>query len=189
MTNLSENWLPRHRLTVLEYHRMGELGLLAPDARVELIDGEIIDMAPIGSRHASVVDRLARILFAAVGERAIVRVQNPVHLGDRSEPEPDLALVKWREDYYRDSHPAAADVLLMIEVAESTQRYDRSVKAPLYARHAVPEFWVIDLENKLVHFYRHPAGDAYAEISASEQPGMTPIGLLPGIAVDLAGIL
>lgn len=179
----------KHRITVDAYHRMGEAGILAPEARVELIEGEIIDMAPIGSRHAAVVDRLNRIIVATVGEKAIVRVQGPVRLGELSEPEPDIALLKPRADYYRDALPGAADVLLLIEVAESTQRYDRRIKVPLYARHGVPEVWVIDLENALVHFHRGPGGGAYADISATERPALTPIAALPGVAIDLAGIL
>lgn len=187
--NLTENWLPRYRLTVEEYHRMGKTGVLAPDARVELIEGEVIDVAPIGSRHASVVNRLARILFAAVGDRSIVQVHGPIRLGDRSEPEPDFALLKPRADYYRNALPAAADVLLLIEVAESTLRYDRTVKAPLYARHGVPELWVVDLENERVHFHRRVEGDAYADISATGRPGPTAIGALAGVTVDLSDVL
>lgn len=187
--NLTETWLPRHRLTVEEYHRMGEAGVLAPDARVELIEGEVIDMAPIGSRHASAVNRLARVFFAAVGDRAIVQVQGPVRLSDRSEPEPDFALLRPRPDYYRDALPNPADVLLLIEVADSTQRYDRTVKAPLYARHGIPELWVIDLENALVHFYRRPEGDAYADVSATDRPGPTPIAALASITIDLSNVL
>jgi Uma2 family endonuclease len=187
--NLSENWLPRHRLTVEEYHRMGETGVLAPDARVELIEGEIIDMAPIGSRHASVVNRLNDLLTLAVRGRAIVQVQGPVRLSDRSEPEPDLALLKPRADYYRDALPTAADVLLVIEVADSTQRYDRTVKAPLYARHGISELWVVDLENALVHVYRRPESDTYADTSATDRPGATSIAALAGVSVDLSGVL
>jgi Uma2 family endonuclease len=163
--------------------------VLAREARVELIEGEVIDMAPIGSRHASVVNRLNDLLMRAVQGRAIVQVQGPVRLSDRSEPEPDFALLKPRADYYRDALPAPADVLLLIEVAESTQRYDRTVKAPLYARHGIPELWVIDLENTLVHFYRRPAGDAYAEISATDRPEAAPIAALAGISVDLSAVL
>lgn len=179
----------RHRITAQDYHRMAEAGVLAPDARTELIEGEILDMAPIGSRHASVVDWLTRAFIAAVGERAIVRVQGPVRLGDLSEPEPDLALLKPRADYYRDALPGAADVLLLVEVADSTQRLDRRVKVPLYARHGVPEVWVIDLENALVHFHRRPGGGTYADISAAERPGATPLAALPDIAIDLSGVL
>jgi Uma2 family endonuclease len=187
--NLTESWLPRHRLTVEEYHRMAEAGVLAPDARVELIEGEVIDMAPIGSRHASAVNRLTDLLTLATRGRAIVQVQGPVRLSDRSEPEPDFALLKPRADYYRDALPSPADVLLLIEVAESTQRYDRTVKAPLYARHGIPELWVIDLENTLVHFCRRPAGDTYADISAADRPGATPIAALPGVTIDLSSVL
>jgi len=179
----------KHRISVDAYHRMGETGVLAPEARVELIDGEIFDMAPIGKSHASIVDRLNRIFVFAVGERAIVRVQGPVQMGDDSEPEPDLTLLRPRADYYRESAPGAADVLLIVEVSDSTQHYDRRVKVPLYARHGVSEVWVIDLENRLVHFHRRPSGDAYADMSASERPGVTPVAALPGVAVDLAGLL
>ena len=179
----------KHRITAEDYHRMGEAGVLAADARTELIEGEILDMAPIGSRHASVVNRLNRLFVSVVGERAIVQVQGPVRLGDLSEPEPDLALLKPRADYYRDALPGAADVLLLVEVADTTQRLDRRVKVPLYARHGIPEVWVIDLENALVHFHRGPGGGAYADISATERPGVTPIAALPGLAIDLSGTL
>ncbi|OGA04989.1 MAG: hypothetical protein A3H35_21270 [Betaproteobacteria bacterium RIFCSPLOWO2_02_FULL_62_17] len=179
----------KHRITTQAYHRMGEAGVLAPDARTELIEGEILDMAPIGSRHASVVNRLNRLLVAAVGERAIVQVQGPVRLGDLSEPEPDVALLKPRADYYRDALPGAADVLLIVEVADSTERLDRRVKVPLYARHGVLEVWVIDLQNALVHFHRRPGGGAYADISATENPAVTPIAALSGVMIDLFGTL
>ena len=179
----------RHRISVEAFHRMGETGVLAPDARVELIDGEIFDRAPIGTHHASIVNRLTRMFVMAAGERAIVQVQGPVRMGEHSEPEPDLTLLRPRADYYREIAPGAADVLLIVEVSDSTQRYDRRVKVPLYARHGVPEVWVIDLENRLVHFHRRPSGEAYADMSASERPGVTPVAALAGVAIDLAGLL
>ncbi len=179
----------KHRITVEAYHRMGEAGVLAEDARTELIEGEILDRAPIGSRHASVVNRLTGLLVRSVGERAIVQVQGPLRLGDLSEPEPDLALLKPRADYYRDALPVAADVLLIIEVADTTQRLDRRVKVPLYARHGVTEVWVIDLENALVHFHRRPVEGMYADITATERPGVTPIAALAGAEIDLSGVL
>jgi Uma2 family endonuclease len=179
----------KHRISVHAYHRMGETGVLAPEARVELIDGEIFDMAPIEKNHASIVDRLNRMFVLAAGERAIVRVQGPVLMGEHSEPESDLTLLRPRADYYREVAPSAADVLLIVEVSDSTQRYDRRVKVPLYARHGVPEVWVIDLENRLVHFHRRPSGDGYADMSASEAPGVTAVAALPGVAVDLSGLL
>ena len=179
----------RHRISVGAYHQMAEEGILSPQDRVELIDGEIIDGAPIGKLHASVVDRLARGLFAGVVERAIVRVQGPLRLSEDSEPEPDFSLLKPRRDFYRDAPPTAADVLLVIEVSDSTQRYDRRIKVPLYARHDVPEVWVIDLENSLVHLHRNPGGGTYADISSTQRPGSMSIAMLPGVEIGLSGAL
>lgn len=125
---------------------MAEVGLLAPDARVELIEGEIIDMPPIGPDHGSVADRLNHLLVPAVGQRAIVRVQGAVRLSRMSEPQPDTALLVPRKDYYRAAHPTGDNTFLVIEVSDSTLRYDRNVKVPLYARHAVPEVWIADLQ-------------------------------------------
>src|SRR5262245_56809926 len=110
----------RHKLTVDEYRRMGAAGVLTPDARVELIDGEIIDMAPIGSRHAGVVTRIARMLERAVGDAAIVWVQNPIAVGEWSEPQPDIALLEARADFYESAHPTPQDVMLLVEVADSS---------------------------------------------------------------------
>ena len=181
--------LTRHRLTVADYYRMGEAGVFAPDARVELIEGEIIDMAPIGTRHGAAVKRLNALLAAAVGARAVVSVQDPLRLSELSEPEPDLMLLKPRTDFYVDAHPSAADVLLLIEVADTSARYDREIKLPLYARHGVSEVWIVDLEARLLRFFRGPAGDAYDQASATASPGRTPIAALPGIEIDLAPML
>lgn len=168
---------------------MAEVGLLAPDSRVELIEGEIIDMAPIGSPHASVVTRLNHLLVQAVGERALVSVQLPVRLTPQSEPQPDLAVLKPRADFYRPGHPTPADVLLLIEVSHTTLRYDRNIKVPLYARHGIPEVWLIDLENGKMDVFRSPAGEIYSDVASTTRPGVTPISLLSGVAVDLSGLL
>ncbi len=181
--------LTRHRLTVADYYRMGEAGIFAPDARVELIEGEIIDMAPIGTRHGSAVKRLNALLTAAVGPRAVGSVQDPLCLSDLSEPEPDLMLLKPRADFYADAHPSAADVLLLIEVADTSARYDREIKLPLYARHGVPEVWIVDLEARLLRLHRGPSGDAYEQCSTTASPARTAIAALPGVDIDLAQIL
>lgn len=181
--------LTRHRLTVADYYRMGEAGIFAPDARVELIEGEIVDMAPIGARHGSAVKRLNAMLVAAVGSRAVVSVQDPLRLSDLSEPEPDLMLLKPRADFYADAHPGAADVLLLIEVADTSARYDCEIKLPLYARHGVPEVWIVDLPARLLRLYREPLGEDYGQSSTTATPGRTPIAALPGIEIDLAPIL
>ena len=167
---------------------MAKVGLLAPDARVELIEGEIIDMPPIGSRHAAMVSRLSRLLERAVGERAIVRCQLPVLLGDLSEPQPDLALLMPREDFYEQQHPSAADTLLVIEGSETTLRYDRQMKMPLYASHGVSELWIVDAARKQVHVFRDPAGTAYRETLTFDQPGLMHISALPGVAVDMSSL-
>jgi Uma2 family endonuclease len=181
--------LQRHRLTVDEYHRMAEAGVLAPDSHVELIEGEVVDMAPMKSRHASVVARLLAALQRAAGHEALVWCQLPLHLGPRSEPEPDLMLLRPREDFYAQAHPSADDVLLLIEVSDSTLDYDRGVKLPLYASHRITEVWIVDLDNNVVRFFRHGDGTAYTDITASETPRATPVAALPGITIDLSSLL
>ena len=179
--------LRRHRLTVSEYLRMGEVRILAPDARVELIEGEIFDMAPIGSLHAGTVTRLGRMLERAVGA-ALVYIQNPVALSNYSAPQPDLALLRPREDFYTASHPGPADVLLMIEVADTTLHYDREVKAPLYAAHGVPEYWIIDLEGKGVHVFREPLSGQYRQTFIAAGSGaLVPVGL-PHVRIDVSKV-
>ena len=180
--------LRRHRITAEDYHRMGAAGVLAPDARVELIDGEVIDMAPVGSRHWGTVSRLDHLLQPAVGRRALVAVQSSLRLGPHSEPQPDIALVKRRDDFYSKALPTAADTLLVIEVADSTARYDREIKLPLYARHGIGELWIVDLDANLLRMFSAPRGDDYLQSSNIANPGITAIGALPGVTVDLSGL-
>ena len=140
---------------------MGEAGVFAPEARLELIDGEIVEMAPIGSAHAGAVKTLNRILGRLVGGKAIVSVQDPIALGERSVPQPDLALLKPREDMYSHAHPTAADVLLVVEVADTTLAFDVETKVPLYARSGILEVWVLELPKRAVRVYRDPLADGY----------------------------
>lgn len=189
MSSQMESWPRRHRITVDEYYRMAEVGLLAPDARVELIEGEIIDMAPIGTDHGSVVDQLARLFIRAVDEQAIVRIQGAIRLDRNSEPQPDVALLAPRVDFYRNAQPSPADILLVIEVSDSTLRYDRDVKVPLYARHGIPEVWIVDLQNGELCFYGSPEGGRYLNQSVTKDPGVMALSAMPGIEVDLSGIL
>jgi Uma2 family endonuclease len=180
--------LTRHRLTVRDYYRMGEAGIFAPEARVELIEGEIIDMAPIGTRHGAAVKRLVALLTSALGSLVIVAVQDPLRLSELSEPEPDLMLLQPRDDFYAEAHPSAADVLLLIEVADTSARYEREIKLPLYARHGVPEVWIVDLEARLLRRHRSPVNGAYTDVGATDRPGPTPVAALPGVSVDLSAI-
>lgn len=188
MEVLEEPRILRHRITVDDYYRMAEVGVLAPDARVELIDGEVIDMAPMGTRHRYVVMSLTRLLLRAVGDAALVSAQLPLRLGDQSEPEPDLALLKSRADGYATVMPGGKDTLLVIEVSDTTLAYDVRIKAPLYARHGVPELWVVDLAGGLLRRFGAPEGDAWGDASATANPGRVALPGLPGIAVDLAGL-
>jgi Uma2 family endonuclease len=165
MSAANEAWPRPHRLTVADYHRMAETGVLAPGTRVELIEGGVVDMAPIGSRHAAAVDLLAERLIGALEGSAIVRVQGPVRLGLSSEPQPDIAVLRSRADRYAASHPGAADVFLVIEVSDATLEFDREVKARLYARHGIPEFWLVDLVHGELRISKGPGVEGYNAVA------------------------
>ena len=156
--------IQRYSFTVDEFYKMAEAGIFTEDDRVELLDGEIVEMPPIGSNHASCVDRLTQLLVSRLGGRAIVRVQNPVRLTETSEPQPDLALLAPRADFYAEAHPQAPDVFLLIEVAETSADFDRQVKAPLYARAGVREVWLVDLPQRRVEVFREPYPDGYRQV-------------------------
>lgn len=181
--------LQRHRITADEYQLLGRVGVLAPDARVELIDGEVIDMAPIGSRHFSVVTRLYRLLLLAVADRAVVASQSSMRLASHSEPQPDLGLYLPRDDFYAQALPTPAQTVLLIEVADSSARYDREIKLPLYARHGINELWIVDLDAQVLRMYRHPAGEDYRVCTETATPGIVGIHALPGVQVDLSALL
>jgi hypothetical protein len=155
--------VPRRRFTIDEYHRMGEAGVLSEDDRVELLDGEIVQMSPIGSPHAGCVDRLNALFTRRFGDRAIVRVQNPIILDRRSEPQPDVALLAPRPDFYSAAHPRPRDVLLAVEVMDTSRGYDRTLKLPLYARAELREVWLVDLTAQALEVYRGPALRGYRQ--------------------------
>ncbi len=140
---------------------MANSGILSEDDRVELIAGEIIEMAPIGSRHAGHLKHLVQLISRAVGDDVVVSVQDPVQLGEHSEPQPDLALLEPREDFYTSSHPGADDILLIVEVAETSLDYDRSTRVPLYASHRVPVVWILNLTDRAIEIYEQPGDDGY----------------------------
>jgi Uma2 family endonuclease len=177
-----------HRYTVEEYRRMATAGILGEDDRVELIQGEVIDMAPTGSLHAGTVFQLARALAKGVGEDAFVWVQSPVVLADHSEPQPDLALLRPRADLYKRSLPSAVDVLLVVEVAESSLAYDRDVKLPIYAAHGIPEAWLVDLQGGVLTIHRQPVIDGYRTARPRDDLGGVVLPQPPGGVVDLRGL-
>ena len=156
--------IKRRRFTVDEYDRMVEVGILTRADKVELLDGEIVEMAPIGTPHRSVVDRLNRLFTSRLGERAIVSVGGPLALvAQDSEPEPDLTLLKPRDDFYRYAHPGPADALLTVEVMDSSVERDRRLKLPIYARAGLAEVWLVDIPADIVSVYRRPARERYLD--------------------------
>jgi Uma2 family endonuclease len=171
-----------------EYHRMAEVGILKPTDRVELIRGEIVEMSPIGRRHVAFVNNLNALLVTRLAGRAIVSIQNPVALADDTEPQPDLALFRRRAVPYKDAEATGEDVLLLIEVAESSLGYDRSIKRRLYAEDGVPEYWVVDVTAEAVEVHRAPAAGGYREVSrVTGTASVSPLAF-PDVTIPLAEI-
>jgi Uma2 family endonuclease len=177
----------RRRFTVHDFHRMGEAGILHEDDRVELIEGEIVEMAAIGTRHFACVNALNRLLVRGVGDEAIVSVQNPVRLDEHTEPQPDLTVLRTRD--YRRSLPGPGDVLLLIEVSDTTLSYDRGVKLPLYARAGIPEVWVVDLASEIVERHTDPSGDGYRHVEQARRGGKIESATLPELALNIDAVL
>ena len=175
----------RHAVSAVEYLRMGEAGIFTPDARLELIEGEIIEMAPIGSRHAGAVKILNRLLGGLVGDRAIVSVQDPLVVGERSALQPDLALLEPRADSYSGAHPTPGDVLLVVEVADTTLAFDLGTKVPLYARFGVPEVWVIDLQERAVRVFRDSSASGYRTSFTISGDDSVAVARLPDVVIAL----
>ena len=152
--------LERHLFTLEEYERIVEAGGFAEDARIELIRGEIVDMAPIGFEHGMGIAKLNRLFGRLAGDRALIWVQSPVQIAPNSRPEPDLALLKWR-DYGAKRPVSASDVLLIVEVSDTTLNYDRTVKRSLYAEAGIPEYWIVNLQDRVIEVYTSPSNGAY----------------------------
>ena len=154
----------RHRFTVAEYYAMARIGILSENDRVELLDGDIIHMPPIGGWHAASVNAFTNLLPPLLRGRAVVTVQNPARLNDSSEPQPDVMLLKWREGYYGGGHPKPSDVLLLIEVSDTTVDYDRNAKLSAYARAGIPEVWIVSRQDRRIEAYTNPSGGAYSNV-------------------------
>jgi Uma2 family endonuclease len=177
------------RFSVEEYHRMAEVGILKPDDRVELLDGDIIPMAPMSSRHAAAISKIAEWLQRAFAGRAMVRVQSPIRLDGFSEPEPDIALVRVDTSHYAEAHPRPADVLLLIEVAQSSLAYDRDVKIPQYARAGIAETWLVNLELQQVELFRVPGPLGYAETTVNRRGATAAPKAFPQASVNVDDLL
>jgi Uma2 family endonuclease len=181
--------VPRRRFTREEYHRMAEAGILHEDDRVELIEGEIVQMTPIGRRHAACVAELNHLLLPAVGQRARLWPQNPIALPDDTEPRPDIALLRPRADSYFQDDARPEDVLLLVEVADTSQCYDRLVKLPLYGRAGVPEVWIVDLPGEVVEVHRRPTPSGYAQVERVGRGGTVAPAAFPDIVLAVDAIL
>ena len=177
--------LLRRRFTADEYHRMGQVGILGEDDRLELLEGEIVEMAPIGSRHQATVNRLTELFSNRVSDRAMVSVQGPIRLAEDSEPQPDVTLMRRRTDFYATSHPGPEDVLLLVGVSDISIEYDRVVKVPLYARHGITEVWLVGLEAGVVEVYRSPTDQGYQEITRLGRGQGLTLAALPGLEVGV----
>ncbi len=188
------DWIRRHRITVDEYYKMFAAGIISEDARVELIEGEIIDMEPIGTGqagagHAGTIAQLTGLLVNTVGQHVCVRVQLPMRLSDISEPVPDFALVTRRADHYKKTHPGPGDTLLIVEVSRSSLRYDLQTKASLYACHLIPEYWVINLPERQIRFCRSPQAGQYTDVTSTDSPGRVAPIALPNVQIDLTQLM
>jgi Uma2 family endonuclease len=179
----------RRHFNIAEYYKMAAAGVFSEYDRVELIEGEIVEMNPIGSRHAACVGRLTEFLGRSVVGEAIVWVQNPVQVSDYSEPLPDVALLRRRDDFYAQANPGPSDVLLVIEVADSSVEYDRVIKMPLYARAGIPEVWLVNLPKETVEVYTQPLGGEYREIRLIKRGESLSVKSVPNLTIDASAVL
>lgn len=177
------------RFSVAEYHRMVEAGVLGEDDRVELVEGVLVEIAAMGSRHAACVDRLNRTLNRLVGEKALVRVQSPIRLDDSSEPEPDLALLKPHEDFYSNDHPSPEETLLVIEVSDTSAEYDAEVKLPLYARSGISETWLVNLASDTIEVHSEPASSGYRQTLRTKRGEALKSSTLPELEIPAEDVL
>lgn len=188
MTQSSEE-VRKHRTNLTEWHKMGEAGIFPPESHLELINGEILEMAPIGSNHAGHVKRLIKLFSNLIPDDVISSVQDPLQLNDLSEPEPDYMLLRADADFYSTRHPTADDVLLLIEVADSSLMYDRVQKQRLYASHNIPEYWLVNLNDNCLEVYRQPHGERYTGKATLRRGDHIELTQLTDIMLEVADIL
>src|SRR5437763_12430885 len=180
---------PRRRFTVSEYYRMAETGVLKENDRVELVEGEIVEMAPVGVRHATCVDRLNKLLNRNLPVELIVRVQSPIHLGDYSEPEPDVTLLTPRDYGTSEQHPGPEDIILLIEVSDTTLDFDRGSKLATYARAAIAVTWIVNLQRDVIEVYAQPVQGAYKKLRRFHRGQAVPVPGTTGVMLRVDDIL
>lgn len=181
--------LTRVRFTVDEYHRMADTGILHEDDRVELIDGEIVRMSPVGAQHAGTTKKLNRLLSRALGDAAVIGVQDPVRLADDTEPEPDISVLRPRADFYTESLPVPAEIVLLIEVADTSLLADRVVKIPRYARAGIAEVWLVDLDHRRIERYRRPSAAGYEDVTTIGPGGSLASVVAPTLVIRADDLL
>ena len=189
MSVSSDDFIKKHLTNLVEWQKMGEAGIFPPQSRLELINGEILEMAPIGSHHASHLMRINKLFSGLIQESALISAQNPVQLGDLSEPEPDFMLLHPRSDFYSENHPVAKDVFLLIEVADRSLKFDQNKKLRLYALHNIAEYWVLNINDACLEVYRQPFNGQYAEKTTLRSGDKIILSQLQNISIEVADIL
>jgi Uma2 family endonuclease len=179
----------KHLTNLDEWQRLGEANIFPPGSRVELVNGEILEMSPIGSNHSGHLVRLINFFTPKIVGKALANAQNPLQLGDLSEPEPDFMLLKPSADFYSSRHPIANDVLLLIEIADSSLAFDQNQKLHLYATYNIPEYWLLNLNDNCLEVYRKPKGEVYAEKTTLYVGDNVTLSQLPDLIIEIADIL
>jgi Uma2 family endonuclease len=189
MSVSTESFYKKHLTNLAEWKKLGEANIFPPESRLELINGEIIEMAPIGSHHASHLKRLNKLFSGLIQNSEIIAVQDPLQLGDLSEPEPDFMLLHPSSDFYYENHPIAKDVYLLIEIAESSLKFDQNQKLRLYALHNIPEYWLLNVNEACLEVYKKPHNGLYAEKTTLRACDKITLSQLDNISIDMADIL
>ncbi|MEY3808736.1 MAG: hypothetical protein RI893_1712 [Pseudomonadota bacterium] len=186
---LATETVRKHLTDINEWQKLGDANIFPPESRLELIDGEILEMAPIGCNHSGHLNRINKLFTVLTADCADTSVQNPLQLGDLSEPEPDFMLLKPTADFYCSRHPNADDVLLLIEVADSSLSFDQNQKLRLYARHNIPEYWLLNLKDSCIEVYRQPHEDVYGEKTTLRVGDTITLSQLNQLTINIADIL
>jgi len=189
MSVSNETFYKRHLTNLAEWKKLGEANIFPPGSRLELINGEIIDMAPIGPHHASHLKRLNKLFSKLIDDSTLIAVQDPLQLGDLSEPEPDFMLLHPSSDFYYQNHPTANDIFLLVEIAESSLKFDQNQKLRLYALHNIPEYWLLNVNDACLEVYRQPYDGMYAEKTTLRAGDKITLSQLNDISINIADIL
>ena len=182
-------WVARYKFDVHQYHAMAKAGVLKEDDRVELIDGEIVAMSSIGPAHVGAVNSSNMFWAIRLGGRAIVQIQNPIRLDERNQPQPDIAILKLKDDFYRSGLAGPDDVLLLIEVSDTSLRYDRRIKLALYARFGIPEVWIANIRARAIEAYTDPVNGEYTSLQTFRRGQTATPTAFPDVVLPVSDII